>query len=133
MVHVPTDFTDVHLRPDFQETIRVSVGRDTTAKTFTIHKSLATKHSDFFDTALRNDFEDTRKGHFIFEEDHVFVWTIFINWLYTGTIDVTEVDYMPNEKSTVSSTVSTIGLLLEAFRRLDLKYPQTETFYGGAG
>lgn len=69
---------------DFTETFTVAVGEQ--QKSFTLHKCLATKTSDFFASALNGSWKEAIDGAIKIPETHAEVFHAYIHWLYTREI-----------------------------------------------
>ena len=74
------------------ETVDIFVGES--KHLWRIHKLLLVDSSDFFKKALNGHFREGKEQRISFEEDSSAAFTIYVQWLYTGTFNTSILDVL---------------------------------------
>lgn len=75
---------DQRRRLDYKETIIICVGPE--LEEFTVHKSVATKSSEFIRAALSNDWKEAKEKRVTIEDTEVQTFENYLHWLYTSEL-----------------------------------------------
>jgi hypothetical protein len=73
---------------DFQETIVVCVGNGDDKKDFTVHRSFATKSSNFLQAALKHEsgWKENREKRVSITETKPVDFEVYLEWVYTSQL-----------------------------------------------
>lgn len=72
--------------------VDVFVGENKTL--WRVHKLLLVNSSDFFNKALNSDFREGNEQRIFFEDDSNAPFTIFVQWLYSGTFNTSSLNVL---------------------------------------
>lgn len=73
------------------DVVKLTVGTGKKAKHFQVHKNLLSQKAPVFDRMFNGNFAEGEAGEATLSDDNPKSFTIFVSWLYTGTVE-TRVD-----------------------------------------
>jgi hypothetical protein len=106
--------------------VTITVGKDTSQKTFQMYRGLLCFHSEYFKNLFEGDFKEAQSDTYMMPETAVDIFELFYAWVCTGTISKSDGTY---DSGIDHSTISRLYAFADYHMVEELKNRAVEVFF----